>query len=251
MKEVLQSWLFHQCRILAGSTRAVLLTGPPGEGPHDQTLFWHDKRRDHTELVCDAEAALRSKQALVITRSNNIEKTDEPLDILTCPMLLSGRLFGAVAIEMTHRSQPIQQDTVQQVQAGIRWLETMIQLQGSTLELISFALNRKNGADYFYQLQGGLKEPGIKIAPNLAEPALNALTLYRTTLGALKDAWPAASQAVTRALTDPALNANIYGSLKPAKNQPEHTQRELRVRILIEAMDTRASTDDSRCGQPG
>ncbi|MCP4626478.1 MAG: hypothetical protein GY850_23660 [bacterium] len=43
MKEVLQSWLVHQCQILSGSTRAVLLTGPPGEGPHDQALFGRTK----------------------------------------------------------------------------------------------------------------------------------------------------------------------------------------------------------------
>ncbi|MBT8368340.1 MAG: UvrD-helicase domain-containing protein, partial [Deltaproteobacteria bacterium] len=35
----------------------------------------------------------------------------------------------------------------------------------------------------------------------------------------------------------PALNANIYGSLKPAKNHPGLTQRDLRVTILVEAMD--------------
>jgi multidrug resistance efflux pump len=240
MKKVLQSWLFHQCRIIAGSIRAVLLTGPPGEGPHDQALIWPDKRRNHSVLLRDAEAALRNEQALVITRNNKGEKAGEPPDTLTCPLFLNDRLFGAVAIEMTHRAQPMQQETVQQIQTGALWLETMIQLQGSTPELISFALNRKNGSDCLYQLLGGLKAPDIKNVPDLAEPALNALTIYRTSLGAVKDAWPAASQAVTRALTDPALKANIYGSYKPAKNHPEHTQRELRVRILIEAMDNLA-----------
>jgi multidrug resistance efflux pump len=240
MKEVLQSWLFHQCRILSGSIRAVLLTGPAGEGPHDQALLWPDKGRDHSLLLHDAEAALRNQQALVITRNSQVEKTGEPLDTLTCPMLLNGRLIGAVAIEMTHRSQPMQQETVQQVQAGVKWLETMIQLQGSTIELISFALNLNNGPDYIYQLPGGFKNPVAEIVPDLAKSALQALTEYRTSLGAVKDAWPAASQAVTQALTEPALDANIYGSLKPAKNHPEHTQRELRVHLLIEAMDNLA-----------
>ena len=240
MKKLIQSWLFYQCQIIAGSIRAVLLTGPPGLGPQDQALFWPDKRRGHSVLLRDAEAALGNKQALVITRNNKVEKTGEPPDTLTCPLLLNDRLFGAVAIEMTHRSPPMQQETVQQIQAGALVLETLIQLQDSTPELISFALNRKNGPDCLYQLLGGLNAPDIKNVSDLAEPALNALTIYRTSLGAVKEAWPAASQAVTRALTDPALNATTYGSFKPAKNHPEHTQRDLRVRILIEAMDNLA-----------
>ena len=240
MKKILQSWLYHQCQILSGSIQAVLLTCPSGERPHERVLFWPDEQHDHSELLRDAEAALHNKQALVITRNNKSENTGEPLNTLTCPLILNGRLFGAVAIEMTKRSQPMQHETVQQVQAGVKWLETMVQLQGSTLELISFALSRKNKPDYFYQPLGGLKTPDSKIVPVLAESALNALAMYRTSLGGLKNAWPAARQAVTQALTDPALNANIYGSPKPAKNRPELSQREMRVRTLIEAMDNLA-----------
>jgi len=132
MEKVLQTWLLHQCRILSGSIQAVLLTGPPDEGPYDQALFWPDEHRDRSALSRVAQAALRNKQAVVKTRNNEVEKTGEPLDALACPLFLSGRLFGVVAIEMTHRSQPMQQATVQQVQAGAKWLDTMIQLQGST-----------------------------------------------------------------------------------------------------------------------
>ncbi len=132
MKEVLQTWLFHQCRMLPGSIHAVLLTGALDEGPYNRALFWPDKRRDHAALSGVAKAALRNKQAVIKTRNNEVKKTGEPLDALACPLFLSGRLFGVVAIEMTHRSQPMQQATVQQVQAGAKWFETMIQLHGST-----------------------------------------------------------------------------------------------------------------------
>ncbi|MGD9216786.1 MAG: HlyD family efflux transporter periplasmic adaptor subunit, partial [Desulfobacteraceae bacterium] len=43
-----------------------------------------------------------------------------------------GRLLGAVAIEMTHRPQMQQRTAVQQVQAGAKWLEAIILLQGTT-----------------------------------------------------------------------------------------------------------------------
>ena len=105
------------------------------------------------------------------------------------------------------------------------------------LEFISFALNRIKGPEYFQRLLAQLKSPEAKIVPDLAEPSLNALTRYRASLSAVKRAWPAARQTVIRALADPALNARIYGNLKPAANYPELTLRELRLTILVEAMD--------------
>jgi RND family efflux transporter MFP subunit len=118
--------------MLSGSIHAVLLTGPPDEGPYDLAAVWPDEGRDHSALSRLAPTALHSKQAVIKSRNNKVEKTGEPLDALACPLFLGGRLFGVVAIEMTTRSQPVQQATVQQVQAGAKWLETMIQLHGST-----------------------------------------------------------------------------------------------------------------------
>jgi RND family efflux transporter MFP subunit len=131
MKKILQTWLFNQCRMLSGSIHAVLLIGPPDKGPYNRALFWPDKRRDHSMLSRVAQAALRNKQAVIKTRNNKVEKTGEPLDALACPLFISGRLLGVVAIEMTSRSQPMQKATVQQVQLGAKWLETMIHLRGS------------------------------------------------------------------------------------------------------------------------
>jgi hypothetical protein len=108
------------------------MTGPPDKGPYNLTLHWPDERRDHTVLSRVAQAALRKQRAVIKTRNNADEKTGEPLDALACPLYLNGRLFGVVAIEMTNRSQPMQRASAQQVHVGAKWLETMIQLQGST-----------------------------------------------------------------------------------------------------------------------
>ena len=98
MKKVLGTWLFHQCRILSGSTQALLLTGPPGEGPYDLALFWLDKDRDHSALLRVARAALHHKQAVIKTRNNKAEKTGELLDALACPLLLNDQLFGSETV---------------------------------------------------------------------------------------------------------------------------------------------------------
>jgi len=110
----------------------------------------------------------------------------------------------------------------------------------SPVELISYTINRNISPQYFYQLLGRLKTPDVKIIPELTEPSLGALTRYRDALGAVKTAWPVARPAVLETLTDPALKANIYGSLKPAKNHTGLTQRDMRVGILAAGMDNLA-----------
>ncbi|BBO70914.1 hypothetical protein DSCA_48440 [Desulfosarcina alkanivorans] len=132
MKKVLQAWLSRQCRMVPGSLHGILLSGPPDEGPYDRILSWPEEGGNHAPLSQVVRAALRSRQAVIKGRSNTVSKTGEPLDALACPLFLSDRLIGVVAIEMTHRSQPMQRATVQQIQAGAKWLETMVLLNGAT-----------------------------------------------------------------------------------------------------------------------
>ena len=146
MKKILQSWLFQQCQFLSGSIRAVLLTVPPDEGLPEQTLFWPAHQHDHSVLLQDAEAALNNDQALVITRNTECEKNSDPVDTLTCPLHLKTRLLGAVAIEMTHRSQPMQQEAARQVQAGAKWLNIMIQLKNSAVKQLKTIAQQKSSA---------------------------------------------------------------------------------------------------------
>ncbi len=118
--------------MLPGSIQAVLLSGPPDEGPYNQALFWPDGPREHSMLNRVAQVALRTNQAVIKTRNNTADETGEPLDALACPLFQGGKLFGVFAIEMTNRSQAMQQAAVQQVQAGAKWLETMILLHGAS-----------------------------------------------------------------------------------------------------------------------
>jgi RND family efflux transporter MFP subunit len=132
MESTLKIWLFQQCRMLRGSMHAQLLTGALDKGPYDQALFWPDQQHDPALLERVTQAALRSKQAVIKTRNNTTEVTKEPLDALACPLFLDGKLFGVFSVEMTNRSQPMQQAAVQLIQSGAKWLETMLLLQGST-----------------------------------------------------------------------------------------------------------------------
>ena len=116
------------------------------------------------------------------------------------------------------------------------------------VELIGFTLHKIKGSEYFYKLLGYAKTPDIKILPAIREPALGAVQPFRDLLTALKKAWPPSREAVIRALTDPGLNAVIYGSLKPISDNSAMTQRDLRVIALVEAMDRLA--DQKSIGFP-
>ncbi len=105
------------------------------------------------------------------------------------------------------------------------------------LELISFALNRIKGPEYFLKLLEKIKTPDIKIVPESAEPVLETLQPFRVVLGEVRKAWSSSREAVIQALMDPALKANIYGRLEAGADQHEITGRELKVIALAQAMD--------------
>lgn len=132
MDKVLKSWLHHQCRMISGLTHALVLTGPPDSGPYDRALYWPEEQEDHTDLLRVAQAALGAKQVVMKTRIDEVASTGEPLDGLACPLYLSGRLLGVVAMKITHRSHSLQQVLAQQIQSGTKWLEIMILLMDSS-----------------------------------------------------------------------------------------------------------------------
>ncbi len=179
MEKVLQTWLFHQCRMLSGVVQAVLLTGPPDMGPFSETLFWPDKRGDHNALARVARAAVRNKQTVIKTRNNRFEKTGEPLDAVACPLLFSGKLHGVAAIEITHRSQSMQKETLRQVQAGVKWLETIIRLHGSTA--------KKQLVNLVDLVAAGLEHDQFRVAAaEVANELAERLSCQRVSLGFLR-----------------------------------------------------------------
>jgi hypothetical protein len=129
MLKVLQIWLDHQCRMLTGCIHAVLLFGPLDQGPFNQALLWPEDRHYRDILFRTAKVVLRNKRTVVKTINNQGENTNEPLDVLACPLFFEGQLLGGVAIAITHRSLSMQRSAVQEVHTGAKWLEALIELQ--------------------------------------------------------------------------------------------------------------------------
>jgi len=114
------------------------------------------------------------------------------------------------------------------------WRETFYAAEP---EWIGFALGEIKTPEYFVRLLDKVKIPEITVIPESSNPVPEALQPFRTALGDLRNAWPSAREAVMRAMMDPALNATIYGGLKPAASHPGMSQRELKVITLADAME--------------
>ncbi|MDC3237394.1 hypothetical protein OAT93_01535, partial [bacterium] len=131
-QKTLNAWLANQCQILSGAIHAVLLTRPPSDDADPLAIVWPESRQDYTALTRVAKAAFHKQKAVVRAQNNQIEETGEPLDAIACPLFMDDQMFGVVAIEVTSRSKPMQESTIQHLQTGTKWLETMIRQHAST-----------------------------------------------------------------------------------------------------------------------
>ena len=104
-------------------------------------------------------------------------------------------------------------------------------------EWIGYALNETGNPEYFVKLLNKVKTSDLHVIPEFPKPALEALGSFRNALKNLKKAWPASREQVIQALSDPGLNATVYGRLNPAAGHTQVSERDLRVIALAEAMD--------------
>lgn len=125
---ILRRWLQQQTQMISGTLRAILLTVPEDDGPCEHTVQWPEENCDLATLQTVAIAARTNLQPVLKPRSNSLDGTGEPLDAVACPLQLDGRLFGVVALEMTHRAEALQRAAIHQLQTGASWLETLLQL---------------------------------------------------------------------------------------------------------------------------
>ena len=177
--KILQNWLSQQCQILPGSRRAVVLTGSPDEGPYDHVISLSDEQTAIPSLEQMTAAVLRSRQSVIKTRNNVAESAGEPLDTMACPIFFQGQLIGIVAIEITTRSEPMQQAAIQQVQIGLKWLETMIHLNASS--------SKEQLVTLVDLLAAGLEHENIQVAlSHVATELAERFSCQRVSIGFLR-----------------------------------------------------------------
>jgi len=169
MEKVLQKWLDHQCRMLQGCRRALLVTGKPRKGKFKRSLFWPDDNYDHAVFFRVAQVAVRNKKTVIKTLRKQGKDSDQSLNVLACPIFLKKKLLGAIVIVMAYRSLSLQNAAVQQVQNGVNWLEAMLELPYDPLQAAKSKLF-------------GLRRPSLQTAAGLAIILLVGLILISPLL---------------------------------------------------------------------
>ena len=106
-------------------------------------------------------------------------------------------------------------------------------------EFIGFLMNSAAGVgpSLFQRLLQNIHIPDIDVLPRLARPKAIDLDEYRGLRRRLENEWPASRSDVVEILSDPVLNAKLYGRLQADHRPPGRTGREAKVQALAAAMD--------------
>ncbi|MGA9477510.1 MAG: UvrD-helicase domain-containing protein [Desulfobacterales bacterium] len=106
-------------------------------------------------------------------------------------------------------------------------------------ELIGFLFEEKKvgGPEVFFRLMKNVTIPDLEILPELTEPRLAHLDEYRRLYHQLAADWKSVRPQIGELLTDPVLNATIYGSLKPDPRLMGRRPRDFKVAAWVESMD--------------
>ena len=127
-----RTWLALQCRMIPGTTSAVLVLKSGDR--FAPAAFWPEGRRTRPHLAEIAERALRERRALVVPvpqPQHDGEATPRLRYDVARPIEADGELVGVVAVDVSPRSERDADATVRQLQWGGAWLE-IARLRGDT-----------------------------------------------------------------------------------------------------------------------
>ncbi len=171
-----QSWLALQCSMIEGAIQGVLVLGPPEAGPFVPKSLWPAGQPPGPLLADVAGRTLEARQAQIVQ--------DEPVAVVSCPLVLDGELHGLVAVETGLRHEERLREMVRQLRWGLYGIESALRNQQSlqeqitrerliaTLDLVASVL-----------AQGGFDESAQALATDLA----TRLDCDRVSIGFVKN----------------------------------------------------------------
>ena len=105
-------------------------------------------------------------------------------------------------------------------------------------ELVDYALGGFGGPESLAALYQRFGSPDLHLVPAMPDLPRIDFSPYRLGCEALRHQWSAARDEVAAMLQDPALNATVYGSLKPiAGGAPDNTRRTEKIDGWCRALD--------------
>jgi RND family efflux transporter MFP subunit len=123
-----QAWLVLQCKLIAGVRRGLVTNGLGEEGPFAPIAFWPEGKGGTLGLLSAAELAIEERRGVL--RDSSSGQGDAKLHQVIChiayPLLIDGRLHGAVAIELTAGAEHELRLAMRNLQWGIGWIEARL-----------------------------------------------------------------------------------------------------------------------------
>jgi multidrug efflux pump subunit AcrA (membrane-fusion protein) len=98
MQAIIQAWLDRQCGQINGATGAVVLLLPRNGNAPVPVAQWPREARSEQELLAAARSAYDKQRALTHARMNGAERPLPLGPMISCPVLIQGRVVGAVAV---------------------------------------------------------------------------------------------------------------------------------------------------------
>ena len=127
MNPLAQSWLELQCRILSGTSQAIVMIKDAGGGHFTRAAAWPAASESAPDLQRVAKTAAQQRKC-VIQRESNAADDDEPnVDIVGYPLLFDGKLAGVVALRLSARPEDQRRAVVQLLGWGASWLQLCMQ----------------------------------------------------------------------------------------------------------------------------
>lgn len=127
-EEYCHSWLGLQSSIIGGVKGSVVCLGPSDKGPFKPIAFWPANQRTQSSLATITDRVLKEQKSIVtkIASGGNGSPLEKILFQIASPVRIDGKLYGAVAMEITERPRYQLQTAMHHLQWGISWLEKWI-----------------------------------------------------------------------------------------------------------------------------
>ncbi len=127
-EEFCHNWLYLQSNIIGGVNSSVVVLGPPEKGPFKSIAFFPSDQEKQNSFSSIINRALKEQREIVNRSKSGGNKSSLEKKFLqvALPIRIDGKLYGAVAMKITDRSQYHFQTGIHRLQNGIAWLEKLI-----------------------------------------------------------------------------------------------------------------------------
>lgn len=128
-KSYARVWLASQLQLIGdGVHQAVVVLSTSGNGAFTPVAIWPEGSMGNPALVTAIEAVIKTSEPIVkeSARSNSSTGQRQKINLITTPLIVDGKVCGAIGLETDELSKEQQQDIISKINWGSAWLEALL-----------------------------------------------------------------------------------------------------------------------------